>query len=360
MKIHSLTIKNFRAIEEFSIDFTNNWSQPRPVTLIVGPNGSGKTSILDAILMVVRTSENSNNPRLRDGLEFSPAQLVRGRGKNAEVEFEYSIEKDEAHSINTVFWYKEKPFPENDLSIDFSVPPCGKPTRCTWKYPNPKYENGGTQKPYLLSYFPKDSAKTLNARGVAAQEVAQNKFYSKIFEDIGGVCYLDQRRSFRLNKKDLMFRNDNNSHDDVLSWVYEYYQRDLAWNEAKYGESYWKKIQRLFNKICYPSQLIGPESGPNVMTLILKKNNVEYDMSQMSSGEHQILRILVGLVAETAVNSIVLLDEVELHLHPAWQRNLIRVLRNDKSNNQYIFTTHSPFVKELFFKDEVIDLGGLD
>jgi predicted ATP-binding protein involved in virulence len=80
----------------------------------------------------------------------------------------------------------------------------------------------------------------------------------------------------------------------------------------------------------------------------------------MSSGEHQILRILVGLVSERAKNSIVLIDEVELHLHPAWQTRLIQVLREDKeSNNQYIFTTHSPFVKQIFYKDEIIDLGDL-
>jgi energy-coupling factor transporter ATP-binding protein EcfA2 len=356
MKIHSLTIKNFRSIEKFSIDFTNNWSQPRPLTLIVGPNGSGKTSILDAILMVVRTSENFRNLRLRDGLEFSPAQLVRGRGKDAEIQFEYSIEKEEALKINEVV-KKGKirlplPFPEND----FSIPPCGEPTMCTWKYP--RYGRG---KPYVLLSSPKNSAKILGARGFADQAVRNNFIERGIFEHIGSVCYLDQRRSFSLTKEDFPFKHEeNHSQDDVLSWIYQYYQRDLAWDEAKYGESYWKKIQRLFNKICYPSQLIGPESGPNVMTLILKKNNVEYDISQMSSGEHQILRILVGLTAETAVNSIVLLDEVELHLHPAWQRKLIQALRDDDSNNQYILTTHSPFVKDLFFQNETISLGQLD
>jgi len=352
MKIHTLTIENFRAIEKLSIDFTNNLSQPRQVTLIVGPNGSGKTSILDAILMVVRTSENLKNLRLRDGLEFSAAQLVRGRGKNAEIQFEYSIE--EALKINEVFKDGKihLPFPQND----FSRAPCGKPTKCIWKYP--RYGKG---KPYVLLSSPKNSAKILGARGFAAQVVGKNIINSRIFENIGGVCYLDQRRSFRLTKEDFSLKNiDNHSYDDVLSWVYQYYERDIAWNEEKFGESYWKKIQRLFNKVCYPSQLIGPESGPDMITLILNKNNVEYDISQMSSGEHQVLRILVGLAAETAVNSIVLLDEVELHLHPAWQRKLIQVLRDDDSNNQYIFTTHSPFVKDLFFKDEIIDLGKLD
>jgi recombinational DNA repair ATPase RecF len=353
MKIHTLTIKNFRAIEKLSIDLTNNLSQPRQVTLIVGPNGSGKTSILDAILMVVRTSEDFKNPKLRDGLEFSAAQLVRGRGKKAEIQFEYSREEEEASKINEVF--KEGkirlPFPKND----FSMAPCGEPTKCIWKYPS-----NGRGKPYVLSSSQKNSAKILGARGFAAQAVGKNLIYSRILENIGGVCYLDQRRSFRLTKDFSLKNRDNHSYDDVLSWVYQYYERDIAWNEAKFGESYWKKIQRLFNKVCYPSQLIGPESGPDMITLILKKNNVEYDISQMSSGEHQILRILVGLAAETAVNSIVLLDEVELHLHPAWQRKLIQVLRDDDSNNQYILTTHSPFVKDLFFKDEIIDLGQLD
>ena len=79
----------------------------------------------------------------------------------------------------------------------------------------------------------------------------------------------------------------------------------------------------------------------------------------MSSGEHQILSVLVGLVAENTVNSIILIDEVELHLHPIWQRKLVQALREDKSNNQYIFTTHSPFVKQLFFEDEIIELGDL-
>jgi predicted ATP-dependent endonuclease of OLD family len=93
--------------------------------------------------------------------------------------------------------------------------------------------------------------------------------------------------------------------------------------------------------------------------VILKRKSVEYDLLQMSSGEHQILRILVGLAADTAKNSIVLIDEVELHLHPAWQKRLIQVLRKDESNNQYIFTTHSPTVAKMFYDFEIINLGDL-
>ena len=183
-----------------------------------------------------------------------------------------------------------------------------------------------------------------------------------MFERIGGICYLDQRRSLMLVKSLAQGKGETAFlHDDVFSWLNQFYSKHDKWNEEKSGESYWARIQRLFNKVCSPTELVGLESDEERDTLILRKNHVEYDLLQMSSGEHQILRILVGLVSERAKNSIVLIDEVELHLHPAWQARLIQVLREDKeSNNQYIFTTHSPFVKGLFYDDEIIDLGALE
>jgi predicted ATP-binding protein involved in virulence len=181
-----------------------------------------------------------------------------------------------------------------------------------------------------------------------------------MLEQVGSVCYLDQRRSLMLVRSFDRNNADNLLHNDVLSWLREFYGKHLTWNEEKSGESYWKRVQRLFNKICYPTEIVGLESDEDKDTLILRKNGIEYDLLQMSSGEHQILRILVGLVSERAKNSIVLIDEVELHLHPAWQTRLILALREDKeSNNQYIFTTHSPFVKQLFYDNEIIDLGDL-
>ena len=200
----------------------------------------------------------------------------------------------------------------------------------------------------------------MGARGRASQAISQNRQTSQIFDIIGGVCYLDQRRTVRLfksfNKQNI---EDQNAHSDVLSWLIEYYRKHLTWKKEKYGESYWQIVQRLFNKICFPSELIGLESGPDSDTVILKRKGIEYDLLQMSSGEHQILRILVGLVADTAKNSIVLIDEVELHLHPAWQKRLIQILREDDSNNQYIFTTHSRTVAEIFYDSEIINLGDL-
>lgn len=354
MKLHTLEIKNFRAIQEISLDFTDLLGHPRPINLIVGPNSSGKTSILDAIHVVVKVFENPPNPSLREGLEYNVQQLVRGRGNIAQITFEYSIERDEAEAINEVYFSLKK---RQNFNLSNTSPPLESPAKVIWSFPN---REPSIKSSYHYSYLPKNSIKVLGARGRASQAVSLNLQDYQVFDRIGGVCYLDQRRTVRLFKNITHEEHQENTiHSDVLSWLNEYYRKDLTWNEEKYGESYWKRVQRLFNKICYPSELIGLESGPTSDTLILKRKGMEYDLLQMSSGEHQILRILIGLAADTAKNSIVLIDEVELHLHPAWQKRLIQVLREDDANNQYIFTTHSPTVAEMFYDSEIIKLGDL-
>ena len=43
-------------------------------------------------------------------------------------------------------------------------------------------------------------------------------------------------------------------------------------------------------------------------------------------------------------DGVVMIDEIDLHLHPAWQRKMLRVLKNTFPNIQFIITTHSPQV----------------
>ena len=346
MKIHTIKIKNFRAIENSAFDFTDSLSKPKKLNLIVGANGSGKTSILDAILIVVRLLENPYHPRLRDALEFSVAQIVRGSGRQAQIEFEYSRDEDEMQVINQVFSALEKQAP---LQFHYN-----EPAVVVWKYPKKGDFYSNTN---FLVESENSLAEVLGARGEISQAVNMKLIPPSLFQRVGGVCYLDQRRSFKAVQNMSSEPLENLPFDDVLSRLSVYYRKHFNWNTEKYGESYWHQIQRLFNKVCYPVKLIRLESGPDYDTLIVEHNNTQYDLLQMSSGEHQVLRILVGMVAEVAINSIVLIDEVELHLHPVWQERLIEALRDEPLNNQYIFTSHSPFVRQLFFDNEIIELG---
>lgn len=353
MKLHSLEVENFRAIKHLKLDFTDELSRPRLMTLIVGPNGSGKTSIFDAIDIVVKTCENSQTPKLRDGLILSAHQIVREIEHYANIGFEYSFNADEAQAIIKVYSELGSSIPEQ-LEVE-DLLPVKASSKVRWSFPSVNFDHS----PHIIDES-QNLITALGARGIAQKAVNLNLESESIFDKVGGVCYLDQRRTVRLEHS--IFNNKNEKtleYNDVLLLIYKYYYRHITWNEDKFGESYWNRIKRLFNKICFPAELVRFESGPDSDTVILRKNQLEYDLYQMSSGEHQILRILVGLTSAIAKNSIVLIDEIELNLHPTWQKRLIRALREDTDNNQYIFTTHSPDVIGLFYDSEIIHLGKL-
>jgi len=66
------------------------------------------------------------------------------------------------------------------------------------------------------------------------------------------------------------------------------------------------------------------------------------DSDILSAGEKQMLSFLV--YNAFAVNTPIFIDEPELSLHPDWQRRLFPTLLDQQSSNQFIVSTHSPFI----------------
>lgn len=69
-----------------------------------------------------------------------------------------------------------------------------------------------------------------------------------------------------------------------------------------------------------------------------------------------ILNPALGENVAQQVNGVVLIDELDLHLHPRWQRRVVDDLRRAFPHVQFIATTHSPFVVQSMRADEVINL----
>lgn len=64
-----------------------------------------------------------------------------------------------------------------------------------------------------------------------------------------------------------------------------------------------------------------------------------------------------NVVRETP--GIVLIDEIDQHLHPKWQRNVVDDLKRVFPNIQFIATTHSPFIIQSMNRGEVLDLNSM-
>jgi predicted ATP-dependent endonuclease of OLD family len=82
----------------------------------------------------------------------------------------------------------------------------------------------------------------------------------------------------------------------------------------------------------------------------------DYELSNISAGERAILPMLIDFATWEIHNSVILIDEVELHLHPPLQQALIAALPKLGNNNQFILTSHSDDVAAMFLESEIIRL----
>lgn len=101
--------------------------------------------------------------------------------------------------------------------------------------------------------------------------------------------------------------------------------------------------------------------------LLVDKAGETLDLSQLSDGERSFLALICDLGRRLALANplldnpllgagVVLIDELELHLHPTWQRTITEKLRTTFPNIQFIATTHSPFVIQALRPGELINL----
>lgn len=80
---------------------------------------------------------------------------------------------------------------------------------------------------------------------------------------------------------------------------------------------------------------------------IIDNNSVEYNFEDSSSGEYHIFTSLIGIISSIKENSIILIDEPEISLHPNWQMRYMDILYKmftDYKSCHFIIATHSHFL----------------
>lgn len=144
----------------------------------------------------------------------------------------------------------------------------------------------------------------------------------------------------------------NELYEDLVS-ILKLYPNDETRSASQKGI---ESLEKIFRQI-YPDliriQLINDDDGEDKVALQLKDEIIF--LHQFSDGQ----RVLFGLLGDISRrlmllnpvaddplkgSGIVLIDEIELHLHPSWQQKIILVLRDFFPNIQFIVTTHSPHV----------------
>jgi predicted ATP-dependent endonuclease of OLD family len=155
MKLRKVRIENFRAIKETEIIFADALGAIRPMTVLAGPNGSGKTSVLFAIVQALRgvmgyrTTDvpepeelDIHRPLTIGGLSPTPPSIS--------VSLDIEFGEEERNAIRKVMV-------ETSSAERLPDIPNGR-VRAIWKFP-PERNADGTLKPawYLNRTQPRDA-----------------------------------------------------------------------------------------------------------------------------------------------------------------------------------------------------------
>lgn len=357
MKVASAVIENFRHIEHMELDFTDSVGRVRDVSVIVGPNTSGKTTMLDAL--AIGLGFITELPYSRPDFTLSPPSIVRRGTLQARVTCYVRFSAEEIETTRQLYALSEE---------EQEIPDIEEVT-ITWEYPDRmrQYPSG------YIRCEPRVAWHLFKGRVKVARLLSTGRLTDwSWFERTGGVFTFDQQRTgmgktIRRDIWDVIYGGGNESSPD------ERYTTDprtilLALavqsllppvDERQFDQ--FKRIQERYTDVCAPHRIKGAvrdELGQP--ELIFTDGTYEYRYEGLSSGEQMLLLFLIRMVTEHIHHSIVLVDEIELHQHPLWQRKLLYLLPRIGQNNQIIATTHSAYLRDVLPRETIIDLGELD
>lgn len=171
------------------------------------------------------------------------------------------------------------------------------------------------------------------------------------------IVYMPTEINFeKLNKVDNTFKFepdffniiDQNMTQNIPSLIATKINQEIFKNRKKIIEEVINEVCETINKVfeCLDLdvKLIG--LSENYETKPIFKNSLvkEFDINGLSSGEKQLFLRALSLKFLEVNNSIILIDEPEISLHPQWQSKIIKLYENIGKNNQLIIATHSPHI----------------
>ena len=346
MKIKEIEFRNYkRFVEEKKITFLNSDNQVNGLTLIVGNNGTGKSSILQAIVAMIAplTRDRFDASSIDwDGFEYRFIQSGRmPLHIKATIEFS-EIELDEtlshAHKLNKLGDKSGIPNKNKEVVIKFD--PERKRALVTGNQGN------------FFQFFGHQYAKKLTA-------FKTDK--SNLFENAGNIYwYTEQRNSYSIND---VYNKEALHINSIRSFLASAYNFHIAVTERKRelgkGEfDFYENLSDFYSAVFTGRKFVGTTPRFDVFEksqapdFFLTDGKNQYELSEMSAGERAIFPILMDFARYRINNSIIIIDEVELHLHAPLQQAFIRALPQLGQNNQFILTSHSDEIANMFDEDE--------
>ena len=301
--IQHLEVKNLGLFDNLEVSFTPG------INIIIGPNASGKTSILRAITYCFNGQSVALH-KFQEDTSFG-ITINEGNGSSFMAGWNGLREKNETYHNTGI-------------------------TVVGHSYPKPSY-----------SPFPGEVPYNLLAIGAHRFFDYTNVEFVKKEEDASRA-----KRNYDQNNPAYM---DKPGLPSLKQWmVNRYFQIDKDWAEVE--RSNWRMIiDRLSILSPNENEFYLKEIGRDLEPQFVLDGKVCY-LEELSSGFKSILSIVFSIVQWIELvnkdekrliqnaEGTVLIDEIDSHLHPSWQAQIMHALRRIFPSLQFIVTTHSPLV----------------
>ncbi|MDR2439425.1 MAG: AAA family ATPase [Planctomycetaceae bacterium] len=355
MKLKRITIENFRCFESLTIDFEED------ANVIVGVNGAGKSSLLDAIAFALFD------------ITFTPynaeiLQLITKTGKQLQYtktgEKRLSVTLDDIHIVfdaqDTFIGRKDYICFEVEVIDDSQLPIFWQQKFHYKQTEEPPFFDTILNTQKIHEYIDRQWAKVQEDphAGIVVPAYYRAKRCFSQTDRLGNIFDIKIERPWAL-------QNAMDAGDDYLAVCQWFYLREnselrerVKIQDTKFEYPELRAVRNAIkNTIEDVERIYFDESTPPHLMVEVRKNKVveKLSLNQLSDGYKNLLAMILDFARRLSIanpympnpleaSGILLIDEVELHLHPHWQQTIIPSLRKVFPNTQIIVTTHSPQV----------------
>lgn len=356
LRVDRLALRNFRCFPEIAIDFHEH------LTVIVANNGQGKTAILDAVAIALGPFVGAFDDGKDRAFERDDIRWLRaGTGNRMELaDGGVTLEATGVVRHQRTSWKRQLAGPKSRTTRKDAqaLTDAGKKLQSQVRQETEALTTGACLP--LVAYYPTD--RLWNIRRLPYKPLPRTS------RMVGYTHCLESGSDFHLMAE--WFRY----------WSYASFERrSKAQEEGKTIEP--SEVDNALEAVGSAVNLcLSPSGWGNIGFSIERQEIVarhplhgELPVGMLSDGIRSMLTLVadiafrmvklnpnLGPYAATHTGGIVLIDEVDMHLHPSWQQTVLTSLREAFPRVQFVVTTHSPQVLSTVSNEHIRVLSGIE
>lgn len=318
MKIKNLHIKEYNGLENLDINFE---SEGKVLDLIVlaGINGSGKTRVLESIRYWF--------------------EMFRSKAVNVELFYE----ENEREVLKSLMNSEGLTEIEKEMQKEIEYTDCLR----NIKFYNYDYRHNKTEN------------RNYNSK-IISKSFEKLKIFPKLIYVPTEINFEEIKKAQTNLKKEYRFINIVDSYEikDIPSYIATRISKVANEEEnltmGQVRKKVFAEINGIFEILELDVKLSEISKDENSMPIFTDSSGKKFGINELSSGEKQLFLRTLAIKMLEPENSIIMIDEPELSLHPKWQQKIVDVYRKIGRNNQIILATHSPHILGSVEKENII------